>query len=468
MRRPEDDDFTSAAESLLGIDLSSSTSPSGPIDLDDSDLFGEPEPVTPAPAPVAEVAPPAMAPRAAIQEDAFDDFGAGLDAADASPPPRAVRSQPTRAAAPTSAAAPNRAAAPARAPSPPPAAASSRTPPPERPEPSDLPEPPVAAVPAAPKDDSYWDALEGFDWNDDSPGPKAPEGEERPRGRSSDRSRRGGDRDSRSSDRSGRSTSRTPEQPSRQRPSRPAAQRDDDDFGGGLEEAPPSTPRRREPDPDVSTFDLSPSESQARYLDRDEPTDVSTFPLKPSESQGHGGRERGQRSGRPAPPPKVFEESDDFGAGIDERDAESSSAGYRSESGSESSREPAGSEPEPRRGRRRRGRGRGERPRQEERAPVESRHEPASVSDDDFDVSFGDLPAPERPSEPEVFESKFADVPTWAEAISLLVKGRPRTSDSSGGRSESTGGSERSGGGDRGRGRGRGGRGRGGRGRREQ
>jgi hypothetical protein len=75
MPRPADEeDYTSAAESLLGIDLSSSRVPSEPIDLDDADLFGAPDvietPHVPATAP-----PVAAAPSAPASVDDDDDFG---------------------------------------------------------------------------------------------------------------------------------------------------------------------------------------------------------------------------------------------------------------------------------------------------------------------------------------------------------------------------------------------------------
>jgi hypothetical protein len=196
---------------------------------------------------------------------------------------------------------------------------------------------------------------------------------------------------------------------------------------------------------------LNPTESQARYLgDRDE-----SPPQRPT-----------------APPRADFEAGDDFGAGLDEQS--SSRREYRPEpQGTESGR--GSSEGEQRRGRRRRGRGRGQggqdRGRSEQsRAPAEGRRvEPESREELSFDESFDESPRREAPQvEPELQESRFQDVPTWAEAISLLVKQRPRTSSSGTGerdRSESSESGERGERGDRGnggRGRGRGRRGGGG------
>jgi hypothetical protein len=488
----DDDDFTSAAESLLGIDLSSSGLSGAPIDLDDADLFGEPDVVEPetveAPAPTPdetqEFRAPTSASRLIDDEDDFgSDFGAGI-VGDEEPPPRTERrAAPPRQERP----APRAEERPTRNSEERPARRSEERPAPRAEERAPVSEePPPEAAPAPRKDDTYWDALEGWDWSDETSGagkgapkeeaPPARGRSDRSRGRSSEGSRGRSSEGSRG--RSGDRPSRRSEEPAPERPrQRPAAESFGDDFGSGLEEK--STQRRDEPSPDASIFSLHPSESQARYLDdRDEDAepspDVSIFGLNPTESQVRHIDDRGAPPHRSkAPPPRAdFDEGDDFGSGLEEESG--SRREYRSEQeGSETGRQ--SSEGEQRRGRRRRGRGRGqggqERGRSEQsRPPVESRQDEPEVREDlSFDETFDEPPRREAPAEePEPQESRFQDVPTWSEAVSLLVKQRPRTTSSGSGergRSESSssesgdrgerGRGERGGNGGRGRGRGR-------------
>lgn len=423
--RPEDDNYASAAEKLLGIDLSASQVPRDPIDLDDADLFGPPDVVEPPAASADEPTPEPVRSAAAFDDDDDfgGDFGAGLDPAHEERPARKEQ-RPARSI--------------------------------EAVEESEDVAPAPATV--AKKDDAYWDALEGWDWSDDTgTGPsKAEPREERGRQRSGDRSRRG----SRSSERSGSSdrSSRRPAEPPPSRPQRsprPARESFGDDFGSGLEDE----SRGGESAPEDSSITHSPAESSSRYRDEEPLPDVSTFPLNPSESQARS-VDRGERSRggsrRPPRPPEPSGESDDFGAGLDETaifeaGAEPGEAAPPSEEG------------EGRRGRRRRGgRGRGrERGRTDEvRSQSESRQvEPPPPVEDSFgDVIDEPLFESQAPVDTELQESRFADVPTWSEAVALLVKGRPRTADSGGGRGRGEGSSESSErGGDRG-GRGRGGR----------
>jgi hypothetical protein len=450
------DDVTSAAESLLGIDLSASHVPSGPIDLDDSDLFGEPDPETPSAAEaVIAAADPDVAETvflpAAADDDFGSDFGAGLDSVPEPAPAVPRKPAPVAAAKP--------APRPVK-----PAPKPVKTPP----EDEEQPAAPAAAAPR--KDDSYWDALEGWDWGEESGSGRSESSERSGGGRDRGRGRSRGGSGGRSG---GRREERSPPAAAPRSRRMPV----EDDFGSGIDDQQASIEREPEADPDVSVFGLSPTESQADFLgrgyehsadrpaarpfdDRDdledrgeresEPDpDVSVFDLNPTESQVRFlNREPQRRSeppiSRPAPPSHrdvEDEEEDGFGAGLEDLP----SGAERRDVDSGRTSEPAEETDERggRRGRRRRGRGRGRdaerRETGEGQTPSVGRREPLPV--DEFDAEPRSAEIAES-GDFGVQESRFSDVPTWAEAIGLLVKSR-------GGLAESGG----SGGGDRGRGR---------------
>lgn len=463
-----DEDVASAAENLLGIDLSSSQLPAGPIDLDDSDLFGEPDAEEPdeAPQSAVEAADVEDSPTAgADPADDDGDFGAGLDVA-SEPPPPAVR-QPRPKPAPSAIAKPV-----------PRAAKSASLPAAEEPlvKPAAEESPQKPDAQSAGKDDSYWDALEGWDWDDEPGAEKADSSKSEssgPRRRGQGRSR------GRSSERAGRSG----ERPGRRREeSRPRRKPVDDDFGSGIDEESTDVKDDAELDADVSVFGLDPTESQERSLDRKpqgrrrrpaarrpkhadetrdtvrdeaEPDpDVSVFDLNPTESQERSIRgDSTRRRARPAArADEDVDDGDDFGAGLEDATGDESRRRKTPERADDSE------ESGPRRGRRRRGRGRGRDSERseaaEERRPSRGRRERTPPVDDDDDSQQRD---DADSQDLESREPRFQDVPTWAEAIGLLVKSTGRSEESSdGGRRRASSSESR---GERGgRGRGRGGR----------
>jgi hypothetical protein len=424
---PRDEELKALAQNLLGVDFSAQVPP---IDLDDDDLFA---------APVAEEPEAAGAVRADERDDfgaeaafedaatqaddawagdADDDFGSGLDS------------------------------------------------------PTTESNVPADATPAAAKD-PYWDALEGFDWDEGSDESAA---KARTPGRRPDV-----DRDRRS-DRPPRDRDERPAPPVSPRPRDEFIE--DDAFGEGLldEVSRAPAPRPQEP-PQESPRGGDQGRRGGGGRDR-ERDGGRRGRGRGRDRRDEGRRDEGRRGGRdddrrgrrdeersrrppedlPAPSaarPAEFPDDDeapdsavdataegpsDFGAGleVDEppRPAES-------------------------RGRSRRGRrGRGEY-RERERTPTEPPAD-SDADESDFDAAeaaplsaTGDSTDQEVPPPP-----RHSDVPTWEEAISYLVKPARREERPSW-RESSSGGDSRgreSEGGGRGGG-GRGGRGRGGRGR---
>lgn len=358
---PPNERLKSAAEELLGIDLSTPPIDPESIDLDDDDLFAEPTageepPPESAAAAREETALPVTADAGDLDDDEDEfgsDFGAGLDAGDESLLPIDTEAE---------------------------AEAEEETP---------------ESVPATPKDDRYWDALEGWDWEE--------EGGE---------SRRGRAREPRET------KERKAEPPERRRPERavapPRREREvpreiEDDFGSGLLEPEAPPPRERAVRPVI------------------EPTRGEVGEARPKrEPPPRGERELPHETPPPRPvPPAGMEEEDEFGAGLDVEPVEKVPP---------SAAAPEPSERESGRGRRRRGRGRGR--------EVSRAGEPAPMERATEEPELAEVPLSEAEAEFESVDMRFRDVPTWAEAVALLVKGRGRTSESGGGeRGRSRGGS---------------------------
>ena len=486
---PRDDELESVAESLLGIDFSASEIPDA-IELDDDDLFAdEPEAAAEsvveadeAPAPTAAQSAP-VASKDEISDEELDfGFDVDLDDEDDAGEPEAdddlletvdisfgaeedefedteesfdaeaddSRSDVTSAGE-------------------------------KEAEEEEEEEEPAPSAKVRPKDE-FWDALEGWDWDEEG---KDSRDKPASRGRGQRREE----------------PSRTP--PSRS--SRPAPPRreelsDDDAFGAELQEesAPPvreSREERRGPSREERPQRGEERDSGRRRgrrggrSERDDRPREDDRPVREErgsrEERPAAREERPARAERPAreerssreeqpprrqgrdPEPVGFDDDDEggFGAGLEIEP---------SESGREV-REESGATGEERRGRRRgrgRGRGRGRdasgerestpRPAAESRPTAERVDEP----EDDFGFE-DDLPAAESvdstdadSSDDVESEVRFKDVPTWEEAISYLA--RPKVKAGSSGSSTGGGGgggegSRRSGSGDGDRSRRRGG-----------
>lgn len=419
-----DDQLESAAERLLGVDFTTPSDFADPLDLDDDDLFGdelvdEPELGAELPADAEESEAPAV--ESALKTD--DDFGLGLEESAAA-------------------------------------------------------EAPQRRGPSAPKarDDSYWDALEGWDW-DEGAGVGATERTAEPP-----------------------KSEAEPVPPSAPEFSSPAATRktaefrEDDDFGAGVVDEVTAIPARpvpgsrsdRSPDRQPLPERIPDRETEGRRSrggERDEGRRGGRGGRRDAGSGGRGRRGRDDDRPRREPPPAppqvpepeaIVDEEVDFDAELSEFGA-----------GLDVARQPhEAAEPErgPRRGRRRRGRGRGREraaPAAQEggAAPIESgtreldfgpEHEFEPVDDlggpreSDQPDEFGNEPAPIDEAPLEDAEPRYGDVPTWAEAISYLFSPKVRSSSRSadegtrgggarGGEGESRGGSRRSSGGERGR-----------------
>jgi hypothetical protein len=395
----DDDEIESVAEELLGVDFSSTDDLGGPIDLDDDDLFGDDldaELEEPAEFEPAGVEDEEQAELTADAESGFDDeFGGDLDEVPAAEPGR-------------------------------------------------------AATPQA-KADTYWDALEGWDWDE------------------------GGSRAEH--EKASRDDEKTPvtEAPKGDDAQRPLAKKvdaflEDEEFGAGLLEdasrAParsggerrppperrppaPSAPERR-PEPERQRRPAEEGERRAGREGERRPDRGGRRRGRPEgrERRDEGRREsRGEREAppRPAaveppaqPEPALGEEASDFGAGLEVGPAT----------------QPTGEgtpEREPRRGRRRRGRGRGrgrdeQQPPEAVRIPEEEARQPELEPAFDFEPEETEDEAAVNEAELEVVpaemepESRYQDVPTWAEAISYLVnpkaKSAPRPREGGGGSAE--------------------------------
>jgi hypothetical protein len=412
-----DDQLESVAERLLGVDFTTPADFADPLDLDDDDLFGdelvdEPEFAAELPADAAEAELPVV--DATLETK--DDFGLGLEeSADA--------------------------------------------------------EAPLRRGPSAPRarDDRYWDALEGWDW-DEGTGTtertvEPPTAEPAPVPPS------------------------TPEFSSPAATRKTAEFREDDDFGAGLADESTTTPARplpgsrgdrpseRKPLPE-RTPERESEGRRTRSGERDEGRRSDRSGRRDAGSGGRGRRGRDEDRPRREPPPTpprvpepeaVVDEVVDF-------DTELSEFG----SGLDVAPQPReATEPErgPRRGRRRRGRGRG----RDRAEPAAQDLGPAPVESGTRELDYGpehefepvdDLSEPRESDQPEEFdiepapideapvedaEPQYGDVPTWAEAISYLFNPKVRSSSRSadegtrGGEGESSGGPRRSSGGERGR-----------------
>jgi hypothetical protein len=419
---PEDagqQDLDAIAQELLGIDTSG-TGFDDVLDLDDDDLppieSSQPLEAETVEATDVESAAESGGPRDDLTSSEFDDeFGGGLGLFDEAeeeegPAPQATRKTPVADAMPAR----EQVSKSRSAPTPPPHApvATSRTV--ER-EPVAVPAeseptPPATAPVSEDESDDYWDALDGWDWEESDTVPQKTADEETPS------------------------------------PTRPVTTRkevgriadsskideflEDAEFGAGLEEGSERASQRD-------------SERPARRRRDDEPR----------EAKGKRGRRRRGRKPRekstdvPAEPAEVPEsdlsESDlmdsDLTDVIDEDEEENFGAGLEVSERSSDEGRPA---------RRRRSRGRRPASRDREAAPEKDSGPPA----DELDESDVDESQPSG-------EDKYRNVPTWEEAISSLVQVKrrsgssERSSQKDGRHPEGSGRSRRGGG--RGRGRGR-------------
>lgn len=442
---PRRDELTAAAENLLGVDLSGHGPAMEPIELDDDDL--PPAPTSDEPA-TAGISPRAQdaADTPSARDDAAgdiggeasrdtwpggkDDFGGGLEF---------ERSAPGAGSAP---------AEPAK---------------------------------SAGRDDKYWDALEGWDWDDSAEGPARTEPE---RGAAPAVSGRFADDED---DREERL---------------PTAQQveefiEDDEFGAGLIEGDSrgAAPRAAVPGP-VEPPPRREERSRAeRERDRERGREPDRGRGRRDEERGRGrsGQEqRDRREERHAQPPRPADPvpDDEFGAEVEDESpadvvAEETQGDEGGDFGAGLELEAPRRAPRDQERGRRGGRGRSSYEREREPEPEAPADAPAAR---DADLADEGERAEQSDADDELAGTdesgpRYRNVPTWEEAISYLVKptrregGQPpsRPSSSSGGGGGGAGGGGggssgesrgRQGGegrGDRGggRGRGRGGRGRG-------
>ncbi|MBX3438834.1 MAG: hypothetical protein KF861_15170 [Planctomycetaceae bacterium] len=379
---PDEDDLQSLAEDLLGVNLSSSRLDVEPFEVEEFDLedFDEPDDEAPLEAAAPEesareeIAAPVRS-RVELPDDDDDDFGSSIfedeDVPDFSPAPVSKE-----------------------APALPLAAIDFEIDDVDEVDEVEL-ELDVAEIgdpdEEEPLEDTYWDALGGFDWNEESdtavrekspPPAPAPE----------------------------------PRAPQVRRPSTTPTESigktdqllDDTDFGEGLEEADASTaaPNVREED--------SPRRSRRRRGGRGRRRDSKPQEVSADSSEVLDA----DFEEAPQGDDELTVSGDDFGAGLDIEPGTSASTPGRSRSG-----------------RRRRRRSRDGKPGETTAAASQ---EKAPVAGDDVSHDL-------ESSEPEALESddgavqpqKYRDVPTWEEAIGYLVRHSTKRSGSEGGSAES-------------------------------